>query len=85
MPRLIASPLLVIGSAFCLIVGGSPARAESSPASSGAVPAMYATQAEAEASAAKFGCKGAHRMGTQWMPCAQHPASSNITHPAAVH
>jgi len=85
MPRLIASPPLVIGSAFCLIVGGSAAWAGSSPANAGAVPAMYASQAEAEAAAAKFGCKGAHRMGTQWMPCAQHPASGSTTHPAAGH
>ena len=42
-------------------------------AGSGGVPAMYATQAEAEKAAKlHFNCSGAHRMGNQWMPCAQH-------------
>jgi len=42
-------------------------------AGSGGVPAMYATQAEAEKAAKlHFNCTGAHKMGTQWMPCAQH-------------
>jgi hypothetical protein len=40
---------------------------------SGGVPAMYATQAEAEKAAkVHFNCTGAHKMGSQWMPCAQH-------------
>ena len=40
---------------------------------SGGVPAMYATQAEAEKAAKlHFNCSGAHKMGNQWMPCAQH-------------
>jgi hypothetical protein len=40
---------------------------------SGGVPAMYATQAEAEKAAkVHFNCTGAHKMGNQWMPCAQH-------------
>jgi hypothetical protein len=34
---------------------------------------MYATQAEAEKAAKlHFNCTGAHNMGNQWMPCAQH-------------
>ncbi len=42
-------------------------------AGSGGVPAMYATQAEAEKAAKlHFNCTGAHRMGIHWMPCAQH-------------
>ena len=42
-------------------------------AGSGGVPAMYATQAEAEKAAKlHFNCTGAHRMGSQWMPCTQH-------------
>ena len=42
-------------------------------AGSGGVPAMYATQAEAEKAAKlHFNCTGAHRMGNQWMPCTQH-------------
>ncbi|MEA5424874.1 DUF3721 domain-containing protein [Synechococcus sp. CCY9202] len=42
-------------------------------AGSGGVPAMYATQAEAEKAAKlHFNCTGAHRMGNQWMPCTEH-------------
>jgi hypothetical protein len=83
--RLIAFPFLLIGSGLWLINGVSAAKAGSSPSHSGAVPAMYSTQAEAEAAAAKFGCKGAHRMGTQWMPCAEHPGGGSAGHPAAGH
>ena len=36
------------------------------------VKAMYPTREEAEAAAPAFGCKGAHQMGQQWMPCATH-------------
>ncbi len=37
------------------------------------VPALYPTQAEAEKAAKlHFNCTGAHKMGNQWMPCAQH-------------
>jgi len=46
------------------------------------VPALYPTKAEAEKAARlHFNCSGAHRMGKQWMPCAQH----NNTHPASGH
>lgn len=42
-----------------------------------AVPALYATRAEAEEAARKhFNCSGAHAMGQQWMPCARHGPSS---------
>jgi hypothetical protein len=42
-------------------------------ANSNGVPAMYPTQAEAEAAAKKhFNCTGAHQMGKQWMPCSKH-------------
>ena len=34
--------------------------------------AMFSTQAEAEAAAPGFNCKGAHKMGNQWMPCSSH-------------
>jgi len=34
---------------------------------------MDATQAEAKKAAKlHFNCTGAHKMGTQWMPCAMH-------------
>ncbi|MFZ9265213.1 MAG: DUF3721 domain-containing protein [Vulcanococcus sp.] len=37
------------------------------------VPALYPTKAAAELAAkTHFGCSGAHRMGDQWMPCAEH-------------
>lgn len=42
----------------------------------GAMPAMYATKAEAEKAATKFNCTGAHQMGDQWMPCAKHAAGN---------
>jgi hypothetical protein len=46
-------------------------------ANSGGVPALYATQAEAEEAAKQhFNCTGAHPMGNQWMPCAQHSQAS---------
>jgi hypothetical protein len=45
----------------------------------GGVPALYPTQEEAEKAAKlHFNCTGAHKMGSQWMPCAKHgdaPAS----------
>lgn len=85
MLRWIVFPFLLIGSGLWLINGASAAQAGSTPAKSGAVPAMYATQAEADAAAAKFGCKGAHRMGSQWMPCAAHPAGGSTNHPPAGH
>jgi hypothetical protein len=42
---------------------------------------MYSTKAEAEAAAKKhFNCTGAHPMGQQWMPCAQHGKASGSAH-----
>ena len=47
----------------------------------GAVPAVYATQAEAEkAASTHFNCTGAHRMGHQWMPCSQHGGKASTQH-----
>ena len=34
--------------------------------------ALFSTKAEAEAAAPDFNCKGAHKMGNQWMPCSAH-------------
>jgi hypothetical protein len=49
--------------------------------SPGAQQAMFQTQAEAEAAAKLFNCKGSHKMGSQWMPCANHdPHSSSAAH-----
>ncbi len=46
-----------------------------------AVPAVYATKAEAETAARKhFNCTGAHPMGHQWMPCAKHGQASGSAH-----
>tara|TARA_Y100001970_G_scaffold286901_1_gene410218 strand:+ start:6275 stop:6694 length:420 start_codon:yes stop_codon:yes gene_type:complete len=33
---------------------------------------LFKTKSEAERQAILQGCKGAHRMGTQWMPCSYH-------------
>jgi hypothetical protein len=50
-------------------------------AGAGGVPALYATQAEAEKAAKlHFNCTGAHRMGDQWMPCAQHGSAQGSSH-----
>ena len=50
-------------------------------AGSGGVPAMYATQAEAEKAAKQhFNCTGAKKMGEQWMPCAQHGGAQGSSH-----
>ena len=50
------------------------AAALAAPASgSGGVPALYPTKEDAEKAARQhFNCTGAHKMGNQWMPCAQH-------------
>ena len=32
----------------------------------------YTSKAEAELEARKLGCKGVHKMGDLWMPCATH-------------
>jgi hypothetical protein len=51
------------------------------PAGGGAVPALYATRAEAEKAARlHFNCTGAHRMGDQWMPCAGHGSGQGSAH-----
>jgi hypothetical protein len=42
------------------------------PSSGSAVPATYATKAEAEKAAKQFHCTGAHQMGDRWMPCDGH-------------
>ena len=50
-------------------------------ANTSAVPAVYATKAEAETAARKhFNCTGAHPMGHQWMPCAKHGQASGSAH-----
>jgi hypothetical protein len=37
---------------------------------------MFNTKAEAEAAAKHFNCKGTHKMGNQWIPCASHGKAS---------
>lgn len=50
-------------------------------AGSGGVPALYATRAEAEKAAMlHFHCTGAHKMGDQWMPCANHGGARGSAH-----
>jgi hypothetical protein len=85
MPGLIAFPVLLFGRAVWWLSLAVPAPAGANPAGSRAVPALYATQAEAEAAAARFGCKAAHRIGKQWMPSAQHCSGGSGTQPASGH
>ncbi len=33
------------------------------------VPHLFKTKEEAEKAATKYGCEGAHKMGTEWIPC----------------
>jgi hypothetical protein len=59
---------LAVVAGLCTAAG--PALAQH--AGHGAQQAVFATKAEAEAAAKHFHCKGAHKMGNQWMPCASH-------------
>ena len=59
-----------------MVVFPPVSRAESTSGEGRGVRAVFATQAEAETEAPHFGCKGAHRMGKQWMPCASHGETS---------
>ena len=62
----------LLGAVAALVLLGPVALANPS-----AVPALYATKAEAEAAAKQhFNCTGAHPMGQQWMPCASHSQTS---------
>ena len=36
------------------------------------MPHLFNTKEEAEKAASRFGCNGAHKMGTKWMPCKMH-------------
>ena len=36
------------------------------------MPMLFDTREEAEKEAYKFGCEGAHQMGSKWMPCESH-------------
>tara|TARA_B100002052_G_C15471940_1_gene414677 strand:- start:22 stop:195 length:174 start_codon:yes stop_codon:yes gene_type:complete len=33
---------------------------------------LFNTREQAEKEAYKFGCEGAHQMGSKWMPCSMH-------------
>ena len=67
---------LLIALAFACL----PTVARAQQSNHGAVPAMYASKAEAEKAASKFNCTGAHRMGDQWMPCANHGDAKTDAH-----
>jgi len=43
------------------------------PAAQGGTKANFANKAEAEAAAKHFNCKDAHKMGSLWTPCQEHP------------
>jgi hypothetical protein len=73
---------LLIAVSFCsagLLAAPGRAQHTSRGAStgSGAVKALYDTKAEAEAAAPLFNCKGAHAMGSKWMPCSAHDHGGN--------
>jgi hypothetical protein len=73
--RTVQRLLGAIGMAALPLLGGYAL------ANTTAVPAVYATRAEAEEAARKhFNCTGAHPMGKQWMPCAIHGQASGSAH-----
>lgn len=63
-----------------MLTSSEPPAAPRTTAPKGAVKAMYNTKAEAEAAAPLFNCKGAHAMGSQWMPCSGHNHGSSAGH-----
>ena len=68
--------LLLLALAFACL----PSVACAQHTNSAAVPAMYASKAEAEKAASKFNCIGAHQMGNKWMPCAKHGDAKTPAH-----
>jgi hypothetical protein len=71
------APLMALAAAVGHSLCGAPAvLAAPDPAAQGGTKAMFATKAEAEAAAKQFNCKGAHKMGEMWMPCASHGAAT---------
>lgn len=75
---------LVLASGLMLLPAAAPAQQAPAAPGQGGVPAMYATQAEAEKAARlHFNCTGAHRMGNQWMPCGLHGAARPGSEPVA--
>lgn len=61
-----------LASIFLLSLGVPMQAWAQKPSNSSAVPATYATRAEAEKAAKQFHCTGAHQMGDRWMPCQGH-------------
>ena len=61
---------LVTAAGLLAALGAAPALAQQT--GQGPQKAVFATKAEAEAAAKHFNCKGAHQMGSMWMPCATH-------------
>ncbi|WP_236629566.1 DUF3721 domain-containing protein [Synechococcus sp. BS55D] len=55
-----------------MISAGDPPAAKPSTTPKQPLKALYNTKAEAEAAAPLFNCKGAHAMGSKWMPCSAH-------------
>jgi hypothetical protein len=67
--RLSLAPLTAAAGVLAAL-SGAPALAQQT--GQGPQKAVFATKAEAEAAAKHFNCKGAHQMGSLWMPCASH-------------
>lgn len=86
-PPVIGSPArtipagVILGLLSAIASAALPPQGAAAQANPQAVPAVYATKAEAEAAARKhFNCSGAHPMGQQWMPCAKHGQASGAGH-----
>ena len=79
------APLLALATAVGSSLCAAPAvLAAPEPAAQGGRMALFPTKAEAEAAAKQFNCKGAHRHGDLWMPCASHAeATSTPSSPMA--
>lgn len=65
-------PLAPLAAAAGLLAALSGAPALAQTTGQGPQKATFATKAEAEAAAKNFNCKGAHQMGSMWIPCASH-------------
>ena len=80
------APLLALTAALGACLGAAPAAvAAPDPSGQAGTKAMFATKAEAEAAAKQFHCQGAHKMGTLWMPCANHGDATGSPSGSMVH
>ncbi|MFL0730769.1 MAG: hypothetical protein AB8B35_02950 [Prochlorococcus sp.] len=71
-PSLISSRLLIAATIGLTVLTSGAASNAFEPISAKPKQAVFKTQAEAEAAAPQFGCKGSHKMGDMWMVCDKH-------------